>query len=249
MGAAGTPSGADRLAAMTTRSLPIAILAIALLPVLLVTGACGTSETKEEAALAASTNTPPGSPGDPVASTSPEPSAPPADHVGPEASATPTVPDPAAVALTLHEWRLSKAVKLCGPLAFKQTGDQSARVRRAEFSGGWGVAYDTPEVRSAYGVAGPGVLGTDSLSPARQRARLKKQWPHFRELDQFPRPSFAGYGVEGASAYPKDNPEGRGLNSVAYVRVRGQTCTYNVWSRLGRAHLEFLLENLLLIDT
>ena len=29
----------------------------------------------------------------------------------------------------------------------------------ADFSGGWGVAYDTPEIRSAYGVAGPGVLG------------------------------------------------------------------------------------------
>ncbi|MEJ6009711.1 hypothetical protein [Novosphingobium aquae] len=233
---------------MQTRSL-----AIALLPVLLATCACGPSETKEEAALAASTNTPPGSPGDPAASTAPQPSAPPsgppADHIGPEPSATPTVPDPAAVALTLHEWRLSKAAKLCGPLTFKQTGDQSARVRRADFSGGWGVAYDTPEIRSAYGVAGPGVLGTDSLGPARQRVRLARQWPHLRELDQFPHPSFAGYGVEGASAYPKDNPEGRGLNSVAYVRVHGQTCTYNVWSRLGRTHLEFLLENLVLIDT
>jgi hypothetical protein len=174
---------------------------------------------------------------------------PPADHTGPDASATPVVPDPDAVALVLHEWRLSKAAKLCGPLAFKQTGDQSARIRRAEFSGGWGVAYDTPEIRSAYGVAGPGVLGMDRLPPDRQRARLTRQWPLFRELDQFPRPSFAGYGVEGASPYPKDNPDGRGLNSVAYVRVGGQVCTYNVWSRLGRAHLETLLENLVLIDT
>lgn len=229
--------------------MPSRTVALVILPVLIVLSACGMRETEEAAALAASTNTPPGSPGDPAASSSPETSPPPADHIGPEPSATPTVPDPAAVALTLHEWRLSKSPRLCGPLAFKQTGDQSARLRRAEFSGGWGVAYDTPEMRSAYGLAGPGLIGTDRLSPARQRARLARQWPLFRELDQFPRPSFAGYGVEGASAYPKDNPDGRRLNSVAYVRVRGQTCTYNVWSRLGRAHLEFLLENLVLIDT
>lgn len=240
----GTRSHAARLAVMQPR-----ILALTLLPLLMASGACGKSETKEEAALAASTNTPPGSPGDPAATASPDPTIPPPDHVGPEPSAPALVPDPAAVALTLHEWRRSDRPKQCGPLAFKQTGDESARVRRANFSGGWGVAYDTPEIRSAYGVAGPGVIGNDRLGPLQQRARLARQWPYLRELDQFPRPSFAGYGVEGASAYPRDNPDGRGLNSVAYVRVRGQTCTYNVWSRLGRAHLEFLLENLVLIDT
>ena len=44
--------------------------------------------------------------------------------------------------------------------------------------------------------------------------------------------------------YPADNPDGRGLNSVAYVRVGGERCTYNLWSRLGRAHLEVLLDSL-----
>lgn len=171
------------------------------------------------------------------------------DHVGPEPSANPEGPDPETVALTLHEWRRSDDPKACAPLAFRQTGDKSARARRAEFSGGWGIAYDTPAVRSAYGVAGPGVIEMDSASPARQRARLAAQWPLFRELEQFPRASFAGYGVEGAAGYPKANPDGKGLNSVAYARVQGQKCTYNVWSRLGRAHLEFLLENLVLIDT
>lgn len=226
-------------------------LGLAFVPALVAMVGCGQSETKEDAARAAVTNTPPGSPGDPAAVPSPlpDPSNRPPEHVGPEPSAAPTAPDPAAVALTLHEWRRSENPKRCGPLAFRRTGDESARVRRAEFSGGWGVAYDTPSTRSAYGVAGPGVLDTDLAAPAQQRARLAAQWPLFRELEQFPQPSFAGYGVEGAAAYPKANPDGRGLNSVAYVRVRGQTCTYNVWSRLGRAHLEFLLDNLLLIDT
>jgi hypothetical protein len=37
------------------------------------------------------------------------------------------------------------------------------------------------------------------------------------------------------------------LQSVAYVRVGGQDCTYNVWSRISRAHLEALLDNLRLL--
>ena len=57
-------------------------------------------------------------------------------------------------------------------------------------------------------------------------------------------PAFAGYGIEGAAAYPADNPAGRGVNSLAYLRVGGQQCTYNVWSRLGRSHLETLLDAL-----
>ena len=46
------------------------------------------------------------------------------------------------------------------------------------------------------------------------------------------------------AAYPPDNPAGRGLNSLAYVRAGEEGCTYNVWSRLGRAHLELLLDAL-----
>ena len=43
--------------------------------------------------------------------------------------------------------------------------------------------------------------------------------------------STAGYGPEG----------GTGPAQLAYLRIAGQGCLYNVWSRLGRAHLEQLL--------
>lgn len=227
-----------RFVAMSLRFSTLAISVLAL-------SACGQDRQPDAAAAPSASAVQPEA--QPVTTT--DPALPPPEHVGPEPSATPTAPDPAAIALTLREWRRSENPKECAPLAFKQTGDQSARVRRAEFSGGWGIAYDTPETRSAYGVAGPGVLELDNQGPAEQRARLARQWPLFRELEQFPRPSFAGYGVEGAGAYPKDNPDGRGLNSVAYVRIKGQKCTYNLWSRLGRAHLEFLMENLVKIGT
>ncbi len=46
--------------------------------------------------------------------------------------------------------------------------------------------------------------------------------------------SSAGYGPEG----------GTGPSDLAYLRIQGQECLYNVWSRLGRAHLEHLLESL-----
>ncbi|MFA7587040.1 MAG: hypothetical protein WCY11_12755 [Novosphingobium sp.] len=109
------------------------------------------------------------------------------------------------------------------------------------------MAFDTPAIRSAYGIAGPGLSDSDEAPVSEQRARLAAQWPYFRELEDLPVPSFAGYGVEGAGRYPAVNPGGVGINSLAYVRVAGQTCTYNVWSRLGRAHLERLLDNLVLI--
>jgi hypothetical protein len=46
--------------------------------------------------------------------------------------------------------------------------------------------------------------------------------------------SRVGYGPEG----------GTGPNWLAYVRIPGQDCLYNVWSRQGRAQLEQLLAQL-----
>lgn len=101
-----------------------------------------------------------------------------------------------------------------------------ATARTARFAGGWGVAYDLPELRSAFGVAGTGVEpGPDTYD----------DWPYEREWRDGSR---AGYGPEG----------GRGPNQLAYLRVAGQRCLYNVWSRLGRRHLEEVLESLRRVD-
>jgi hypothetical protein len=97
-----------------------------------------------------------------------------------------------------------------------------ATPRAATFSGGWAVAYDLPAIRSAFGVAGTG---------ATIEGHIYDQWPNRIEWADG---SFAEYGLEG----------GTGPNHLAYLRIAGQRCLYNVWSRLGQEHLEFLLEQL-----
>lgn len=141
----------------------------------------------------------------------------------------------------------SGAAPACAPLALLSDAGAGGVARAADFSGGWGVAFDLPGRRSAYGFAGPGVLPADAAPPGRQRARLAAQWPLVRSVGSLPQPAFAGYGLEGARPYPAANPEGKGLQSVAYLRVGGQRCTYNIWSRISRAHLEALLDNLRLL--
>ena len=167
--------------------------------------------------------------------------APPSVHLNPDKGETPEA-RPIAQELILREWSKAENRDECAPIGFTKDGGASADPRRASFAGGWAVAFDTPDLRSAYGVAGPGIVPADRADA--QTERLRDQWPYFMQLPDLPQPSFAGYGIEGAQPYPAENPEGRGMNSLAYVRIGGQGCTYNLWSRLGRAHLELLLNSL-----
>jgi hypothetical protein len=124
------------------------------------------------------------------------------------------------------EWRRAENRATCAPIAPiapASLGEGAgARPRRANFSGGWAVAYDQPGLRSAFGVAGTGSRASD---PAYD------EWPHRRVWADG---SSAGYGPEG----------GTGPSDLAYLRIQGQECLYNVWSLLGRAHLEHLLDSL-----
>lgn len=123
----------------------------------------------------------------------------------------------------LAAWRSAQNRHTCALLAPASLGRGSgAQPRTAYFSGGWGVAYDFPQLRSAFGVAG---TGTSAGAPS------YSEWPYRRRWADG---SSAGYGPEG----------GTGPNQLAYLRVQGQDCVYNVWSRLGREHLEQLLEQL-----
>ncbi len=147
--------------------------------------------------------------------------------------------------LTRLEWGKAENRKDCAPLVFTDSAGATINARPAEFSGGWAIAFDLPGLRSAYGVAGTGLVRDDELDSAQEKERkLRAQWPYFRELPGLPQASFAGYGLQGAKPYPADNPEGTELDSLAYVRVGGQKCLYNVWSKLGRDHLEALLDSL-----
>lgn len=100
--------------------------------------------------------------------------------------------------------------------------------RPATFSGGWAVAYDVPGERSAFGIAGS---GSNAWS-----GDIYDAWPH---KITYADGSSVGYGLEG----------GTGPNWLAYVKIPGQQCLYNIWSRRGRTHLEQLLASLRFAQT
>lgn len=134
----------------------------------------------------------------------------------------------------LEEWARADNRSTCAPLAFDPAVIPGAATpRRASFSGGWAVAWDQPGQpgRDASGAAcascGRGVFGIAGTGSA-VSDDLLGQWEHQR---RWPDGSWAGWG-----------PEGRqGPRWLAYVKVEGQQCLYNVWSSVSRAHLEELL--------
>jgi hypothetical protein len=185
-----------------------------LLPTLLLAGACTAARPAPPA------DTPPVEPSPPTelppAAPAPAP-APPAPWSAPPLAAS-EVPGVYAA-----QWRQAENRATCAPIAPASLGEQAtARPRAATFGGGWGVAYDLPELRSAFGVAGAGVSASGATYAG---------WPHRLEWADG---STAEYGPEG----------GTGPKQLAYLRIAGQDCLYNVWSGLGRAHLERLLGQL-----
>lgn len=122
------------------------------------------------------------------------------------------------------QWEKSENRSTCALIAPRSVGTAGANAtpRAATFSGGWAVAYDLSNLRSAFGVAGTGASKTGDTYD---------QWPHRQTWDDG---SSVEYGPEG----------GTGPNELAYLRIEGQDCLYNIWSRLGREHLELLIREL-----
>jgi len=142
---------------------------------------------------------------------------------GTNAVATSEVP-----AVYLTEWRKAENRATCALVAITDDGiTRGAAPRAATFSGGWGVAYDLPGQRSAFGVAGTGASASESSYD---------EWPFKRTWSDG---SSVGYGPEG----------GTGPNQLAYLRIAGQGCLYNVWSRLGRDHLESMIDAIRFVQT
>lgn len=148
-------------------------------------------------------------------------------HAPPAPWQQPALAGSAVPAAYGEQWAKAANRATCAPIAPAALGEAVGAVpRAATFSGGWGVAYDLPGNRSAFGVAGAGVTAG---------APGQATWPHeLRWADG----STAGYGPEG----------GTGPNQLAYLQIAGQRCLYNVWSRLGREHLEYLLGQLRYVD-
>ena len=126
-----------------------------------------------------------------------------------------------------REWSKADNRATCALVAPAALGDGAgATPRAATFAGGWAVAYDRPGMRSAVGIAGAGVTPDSTTYDS---------WPH---RIMWADSSAAGYGPEGGS----------GPNQLAFLRIAGQGCLYNVWSRLGIPHLEYLLGQLRFVD-
>lgn len=125
------------------------------------------------------------------------------------------------------EWEKAENRTTCALIALRSVGaaGEGATPRAAHFAGGWAVAYDLPDLKGAFGVAGAGVRAGDPSY---------NKWPYAYEWGDG---SKVEYGPEG----------GEGPNQLAYLRIAGQDCLYNVWSRMGREHLELLLRELRLV--
>jgi hypothetical protein len=128
----------------------------------------------------------------------------------------------------ISEWKKAENRDRCALLVIDGlSGGSEFKSRRANFAGGWAVAYDSAKVRSAFGIAGSG-SDVDSADPV-YKFPFTRRWADG---------SVANYGLEA----------GVGPNYLAYLEVAGQKCSYNIWSRLGRAHLESLIDRLRFVD-
>jgi hypothetical protein len=167
-------------------------------------------------------------PGEPAAPTGPEIGESPTQGPPPAPWSTARLGWEDAPAVYREAWSAAENRARCAPIALVRSAvHPNASPRRAQFSGGWAVAYDLPGQRSAYGVAGTGV---DVDGPA---------YDGFPSTIRWADGSFADYGLEG----------GTGPNYLAYLTIDGQGCLYNIWSALGEEHLEGLLTNLRFIST
>lgn len=130
-----------------------------------------------------------------------------------------------------QEWLKAESRSVCPILALPK---QSAAhldghtSRRANFSGGWGVAYDLSKLRSAYGVANAGTSSANGM--------FNKWEYNVRYQDG----SWVGYGREGG------NPTGKWL---AYILIPKNNCFYNVWSAQSKVHLEQIIADLRIVNS
>lgn len=151
------------------------------------------------------------------------------------------VPQSQSPRVLMVAWEKAKNRSDCSPMVPESLGEgEGGTPRRANFSGGWAVAYDKPGLpgrfrsgepckdcgRGVFGIAGTAteIAGPDELDKS-NALPLERRWSDGSRAD---------YGLEG----------GTGSNYLANLFVKGERCVYNVWSFLGQAHLEYLLDHL-----
>ncbi|WP_201595511.1 hypothetical protein [Psychrobacter fulvigenes] len=144
--------------------------------------------------------------------------------------ANPVIKNSETDAIYRQEWAKSDNKALCPILALpKQASSHLAShsVRRANFAGGWGVAYDLPNKRSAYGIANAGTTNTNETFD---------NWPYNVNYQDG---SKVGYGHEGGDP---------SANWLAYLVIPNNNCFYNIWSAQSKAHLEQIILDLRIVS-
>lgn len=138
-------------------------------------------------------------------------------------------------------WRRARNHARCALLVPSTLAEGEGGSPRGEPNAhGWSVAYDLPSGpgaardgttcttcgRSAFGIRGVAV-------EVAARFPLRRSWSDGSQAD---------YGREGGDDSSVPRPY------VAHLHVEGQDCTYELWSHLGRDHLEHLMEHLQMVD-
>ena len=127
----------------------------------------------------------------------------------------------------VEEWQLAENQLWCSGLFPTGFDFGDATVRRAEFSGGWALAWDLPGLRSAFGIAGTGSPAWDGIGVRQPNTIAYSE-------------QVVGYGGEGFD----DAAQQR----LAEFAIPGQLCGYQVWSNLGDEHLLALVDSLRLVE-
>lgn len=131
----------------------------------------------------------------------------------------------------------------CPPMSFANLGDGAGATSR-KLVHNIGVAWDKP------GSPGQDPDGSPSATSGRstfgllafpRKAEPLQSWAFRIEWDDG---SAAGYGYEGETD-PRNDPNPlKTTKWLAQLNVEGHNCSFNVWSHLGRKHLEHLLSSL-----
>lgn len=145
------------------------------------------------------------------------------------------------------QWNSAANRRWCSALFPADVGviDAGGRIRSANFSGGWAIAWDRdagpgreptgeycPDCgRGAFGIAGAGLRASGDEA---SRAPNTLVWADG---------STGGFGPEGGP----DAPDGAPI--LMTLLINGEGCVYNVWSFLGEEHLLSLTRELRFVET
>lgn len=154
----------------------------------------------------------------------------------------PALPSNQAPAAISQAWKADQDRSGCAPIGFAATDLPGATAHVAPFGdNGWGVGFDKPgepgnATSGQYSPTGGHSVFGVACSGLPDIVHSFADWPHHIVWSDGSR---ADYGPQGFT----------GPVWIAFVHIRGQTNLYQIWSALGRQHLQYLLSQLRYVNT